>query len=1538
MHSFTFLLPLVALLQLCLAISSPDIYSLTQPAGESPDLGESSRSPTIPSQSRHIDGPDSGLIIFVPSYGDDPNWLPLTLSLKTVGLQVKVITTLSIPPKYQPLLIYTPPSVTYSPSTADVTALTSFVADGGVLIFMNQIPTALQKLAGVSESTVHTQGLRSAIKLANGEVNKQSLLGFDFTNAYDITMPFFDNTTATGLINVGYKPHNCSQILGNYLIRTGNVESLDTSTTNVAITKHKPTSTSGYVYCFGMDLGYLYIQAQNEGGNYAPWYDGHYYSGYDIANRMIKNIVTSSAHFVSLWSVPYNKGLAFTTTWDIDTYVSYPHGQGMAAAALERGAAGNLNLHTKYITDAYEKAYFQYGVPYIYQITGFRNGPDGYPFIDFGSHSVSHSPNAVEFPYGSRAERFIQGTTSGYAPSVYQCGPMPNGTPDNGQTCIQGGTSGLSFWTSGGSASGEVRVSAYLIRQLLQQSFGTNYNLTTYRPGNLAWNRYQATHCVANGIIGGSSCAANFHLTHLPFQVLHNRESFAELPYYEFPLQWSDGDGNMSSADFPGSDFRMQVDDMKLMARYGGHYNLLIHPSDAVLDKIQIQRAFHDAVRPFAVFFNQTGIANWWTIRDRAVATITAASNTSVTMTVRLDGPAEGLTLQVPRTYAFESTSGDLSVCQQLSYDKQTNAIVLRNTAQGLFTLNFGVGTPSASQSTCPNFTPQPLKECIAWDVSIDDFLDLYFYNRGINLLLLQTVASGLSTNNVDGRLQLVASTNTGINSYYTEISRFCFDATNYTHVYFDMVAPAGSKFYVELVTYDASCQNAVASETYLDVTDYAAADGRNHTVTIPISDFRSVDLTHVRGIRIGNISPAQTPIYIDNIKLQKRCHTAPGEDRTRGLAIESFQNVDRWITGINNIFGQTDTDNSMTFAKLSELGRMQLLPSSATSHIYTSTVVNGVKLDASTYTDISISVRGPTDGSFDIVLTSGTSNTNATINTSAQALLSQTAFSTVRIPLASFSGLDKAAISRITLQNFTPNGGSAASNFTVRWISLLGGPVPGATGQCKRASGYVVLDFCDPNEFALQKNALDAPFSDDNTMATYSENVNGSVNLVPTNAASYFYTLFTPTPGCATVNGTYDAIQLAVSGPPGATADVGFRYGTTSCTGGVTTSYVPITFSGAMAQITIPFSRFPSSFNQNNIQSFSMTNFSAPGSTYNVYSLTFVGPANSAGCGRCSGTLVNTCTFTSAVPTANKLLGAMSDDASLTTYTTQNDGSLSFGTNAGAYWYTNLGSALCYNANTVNATGIELSVAAPPGTTFAVALRWSTDVACTTSSPATTVAITDYLTFAGSTNYQLAQIPFSAFPGVDTNRIRSIALAGFNPADVDVKLGCVSLASFAVAPPASTCTCPAYAWLNYCITGVADRNALGNVQSDDGTMRTPPALNDGALELKPAAAGDSYWYSNLNCLDASASTTLYLNVTAPAGTSFNIELQSKGSACGNPGVIRAAVVSSSYAAMTGSSVIDGTFSLTTLFSVAIITFTDNSATYSLNCAYFGTT
>lgn len=56
------LLPLFWLLQICQAFQSPDIYSLTQPAGASAALSEDSQAATVPSKSRS--GEQTRLVMF----------------------------------------------------------------------------------------------------------------------------------------------------------------------------------------------------------------------------------------------------------------------------------------------------------------------------------------------------------------------------------------------------------------------------------------------------------------------------------------------------------------------------------------------------------------------------------------------------------------------------------------------------------------------------------------------------------------------------------------------------------------------------------------------------------------------------------------------------------------------------------------------------------------------------------------------------------------------------------------------------------------------------------------------------------------------------------------------------------------------------------------------------------------------------------------------------------------------------------------------------------------------------------------------------------------------------------------------------------------------------------------------------------------------------------------------------------------------------------------------------------------------------------
>ena len=150
------------------------------------------------------------------------------------------------------------------------------------------------------------------------------------------------------------------------------------------------------------------------------------------------------------------------------------------------------------------------------------------------------------------------------------------------------------------------------------------------------------------------------------------------------------------------------------------------------------------------------------------------------------------------------------------------------------------------------------------------------------------------------------------------------------------------------------------------------------------------------------------------------------------------------------------------------------------------------------------------------------------------------------------------------------------------------------------------------------------------------------------------------------------------------------------------------------------------------------------------------------------------------------------------------------------------------------------------------------------------------------------------------------------------------------------------------CTSKNADRNANGNLQSDDGTMQVAPTVTDGALVLQPAVSG-SYWYSLQNCIDVSTSGFLYLNVTAKPGASFNVQLQSGGSGCAGSTLLqRASVSSSAYGSMTGSPVLlkiplsaytsvgNSAFSLKAINAVVLEGFNAETSTYSIYCAYFG--
>ncbi|KAK8106159.1 hypothetical protein PG999_009518 [Apiospora kogelbergensis] len=73
--------------------------------------------------------------------------------------------------------------------------------------------------------------------------------------------------------------------------------------------------------------------------------------------------------------------------------------------------------------------------------------------------------------------------------------------------------------------------------------------------------------------------------------------------------------------------------------------------------------------------------------------------------------------------------------------------------------------------------------------------------------------------------------------------------------------------------------------------------------------------------------------------------------------------------------------------------------------------------------------------------------------------------------------------------------------------------------------------------------------------------------------------------------------------------------------------------------------------------------------------------------------------------------------------------------------------------------------------------------------------------------------------------------------------------------------------------------NALLKSSSDDGTMKSV-VVRDNKVTFTPKNT-DSYWYSQVGCMDARAYGGISLRINAPAGSQFDVQLASTKGACG---------------------------------------------------------
>lgn len=145
--------------------------------------------------------------------------------------------------------------------------------------------------------------------------------------------------------------------------------------------------------------------------------------------------------------------------------------------------------------------------------------------MELASHSVSHSPNLVQYPIGTGKEIF-NGTEykgNNYFPFIGQClDPANTGTWSTivpNATICETPNDSLFFYSVGGSLLGEARVSKFILEAISI----TQSKVISFRTGHLLYPDALPQVLQAAGFKYSSSGASNDRNTHMPYQAFYSQ-------------------------------------------------------------------------------------------------------------------------------------------------------------------------------------------------------------------------------------------------------------------------------------------------------------------------------------------------------------------------------------------------------------------------------------------------------------------------------------------------------------------------------------------------------------------------------------------------------------------------------------------------------------------------------------------------------------------------------------------------------------------------------------------------------------------------------------------------------------------------------------------------------------------------------------------------------------------------------------------------------------------------------------------------------
>lgn len=365
----------------------------------------------------------------------------------------------------------------------------------------------------------------------------------------------------------------------------------------------------GVVYTFGVDWRDLIIRNQlgyAMGG--ARDYINVFEPATDAWMMMIRDIYDQRVEFgVRLHTAPNGARAALLLTHDLDWGPSYENSVVFAADERQRGASGTYFLHTKYIRDSHDEAFFR-----------ADRAPLAARFLELGStvgsHTVAHSKMLDKMPVGDGRE-----TYPGYKPV------------------------NVTKWdTTGGTLFGEARVSKSLIDGFLEVC-GVKHDVISFRAGELSYHMAKPVTLERLGYRYDSSRAVGEVLTNFPFRMMSDWPDAYDTSMFELPVTLED--------ELPPR-LDERVDAMRAVveanAANGAPTTLLIHPN--VLDyKLEAQQKLMMTLPAGVVAMGLEPYAEFWRARDEIHIDAVDYDWSVQTLTVKLTtkSPISGLTLRV---------------------------------------------------------------------------------------------------------------------------------------------------------------------------------------------------------------------------------------------------------------------------------------------------------------------------------------------------------------------------------------------------------------------------------------------------------------------------------------------------------------------------------------------------------------------------------------------------------------------------------------------------------------------------------------------------------------------------------------------------------------------------------------------------------------------------------------------------------------------------------------------------------------------------